>query len=391
MPDPNAQIPTPDELIGKGIDRLVELRPRALAHINYGRGFYSNVFAGWRAQAALLVRRSADYAKNGRLPFSAADQLKELAGSEFSTLVDLEPQVAVGQVTMAREADRPGGAIRRGARWRRDADRSSQQLYPDASYVCAVDTFVGQGATEITVPLEASRAGSFANRPYTGTPSTELEIADNIIDRDAWTVTAYEMGGGSDGVTDIDIQRYARAFARGQYGPTDRATLAGAFLAGVKHAIPVDDPTIAAQRLFIADSSWGGSTRWAKLVRQRLSDDKFIGFGCKVLATFVTNEIIGIEVVCKVRRPEYLKETSGLDTAIQNAVRAYFDDRPDWNRWNASALRGVVARADRRLLSCSSVTVTTLAGVTVSEPTADSATHYMLLDNSVKATFLAPT
>lgn len=391
MPDPDAQIPTPDELIGKGIDRLVALRPGALVHINGGRGVYSHVFAGWRAQAALMVRRQADYALNGRLAFAAEDQLKALSASEFDTLVDLDATAAVGQVTMTREAGRPGGAIRQGARWTRDADPSSQNLYAAATYVCAVDTYVAQGAVTINVPLVAARTGSFANRPYVGLPQTELDIADNIVDRDAWTVTGYEMGGGSDGVSDEDIQRYARAFAQGQYAPTGGATLAGAFRAGAKHAIAVDDPTIAAQRLFIADASWAGSTRWTKLVRQRLTDDKFIGFGCKVFASFVTNQIIAIEAICKVRRPEFLTETSGLDLAIQTALRSYFDDRPDWNRWNTSAMRGIVARADRRLLSCSSVVVKTLDGATVAEPTADSATHFMLLDNSVRATYLSPT
>lgn len=389
--DPDAQTPTPDELIGKGIDALVALRPRALAQINGQRGVYSHVFAGWRAQAALMVRRQADYAKNGRLAFAGKDQLKALAGSEFDSLADLRPTTAVGQVTLTRTGTLPGGPIRNGARFTRPADTSEQRLYPDASYTCAVDTFVAQGATTVTVPLVAARAGAFANRPYTGTAQTELEIADNIIDRASWTVTSYEMGGGSDGVTDDDIRRYASAFAQGQYGPTALATLAGAFRAGAKHAIAIDDASVAAQRLFIADQSWAGSTRWAKLVRQQLGDDKLIGFGCKVICEFVTNQIIAIEAICKVRRPEYLTETSGLDAAIQKAVRAYFDDRPDWNRWKSSALRGVVARADRRLLSCSSVLVKTLAGATLSEPTSSNAMHFMLLENSVRATYLSPT
>lgn len=391
MADRDAQVPTPDELLTPGIDRLVSLRPRALSQINGGRGVYSHVFAGWRAQAALMVRRTADYAKNGRLAFGEGDQLRAHAASEFDTLVNLEPTTAVGQVTMTREAARPGGAIRKGARFSRDADESSQRLYAAATYVCAVDTFVAQGATTVTVPLEASRSGAFANRPYVGTAATEIEIADNIVDRAAWTVTSYEMGGGSDGVGDEDIRRYARAYAQGQYAPTERASIAGAFQAGAKHAIAVDDTSIAAQRLFLADASWAGSTRWTSLVRKHLSDNKFVGFGCKVLTSFVTNQIIAVEVTCKVRHPEYLNETSGLDTAIQKALRAYFDDRPDWNRWNSSALRGVVARADRRLLSCSSVLVKTLDGVTLGEPTGNSSVHYMLLDNSVRATFLSPT
>ena len=67
MADP-AQTPTPDELLRPGIDKLVSLRPRALRWINGGAGRYANIFAGWRAQAALMCRRTADFALNGRLP-----------------------------------------------------------------------------------------------------------------------------------------------------------------------------------------------------------------------------------------------------------------------------------------------------------------------------------
>ncbi len=394
MADPNAQTPTPDELLRPGIDRLVELRPRALAQINYGRGRYSHVFAGWRAQAALMVQRLADYAKNGRLSFAEADALRELAASEFDTLSDLEPATAVGHVRLARIAGTfPGGTFRQGTRFLGPADTSSRALYPDATYVCAADTFVKQGDTTALVPLTASRSGSFANRPFVDAdPEPEdVELADNIFDRENWLITAREMAGGSDGATDDDIRRYARAYAQGQYGPTARATLAGAFRAGAKHAIVIDDPAIAAQRLYIGDQSWAGSTRWAKAVRQQLSDDKLVGFGCKVLVSYVTNRIISAEVVCKVRRPEYLTDTTSIDTAIQRTLRSYFDDRPDWNRWNAAALRGIVARADRRLLSCSSVTIKDLDGSPVAAPTTDAAVHYMLLANGVSGTYLSPT
>lgn len=390
MPDPDAQTPTPDELIGKGIDKLVELRPSTLAHVNHGRGVYANVFAGWRAQAALVLRRDADLAKNGRLKHSGGAPLLFLAGSEFDTPAVLTATNAVGQARLTRAAGRPGGAIRKGARFLRPADPTSQRLYVDAQYVAAVDVHVGQGDIEIEVPLEAVRPGAFANRPRTAALATELTIADDIHDRAAWTVASYEMGGGSESVTDADLKRYATAFASGQHGPNVRAALAGVLKAGAKHAIALDDPALAALVVYIADQSWGSSARWGRLVRKSLYEGKHVGFGCKVLIALVTNEIVGVEVVCKVRRPEYLAETTSLDASIQKAVRAYFDDRADWNRWGTGALRGIVARADRRLLSCSSVSVKRLDGTLVPEPGAGSATHYMLLDNSVRATYQSP-
>lgn len=389
--DTEAQTATADELVGKGIDKLVELRPGALRHVNHGRGVYANVFAGWRAQAALVLRRDADLAKNGRLPFSEGDPLRFLIGSEFDTPAELGPTKAVGQVILTRGAGRPGGAIRRGARFSRPADASSQRLYVDAQYRAAVDVHVPQGATAVEVPLEAEREGAFGNRPRTSTPATELEIADEIHDRQAWTVGSYEMGGGSDAISEDELRRYARAFASGQHGPNAKAALAGALRAGVRHAIALDDAAQAALVVYVADRSWAASARWGRLIRQSLYQNKHVGFGCRVLVALVTNEIVGVEVVCRVRRPEFLAETTSLDASIQKAVRSYLDERPDWNRWKTGALRGVVARADRRLLSCSSAVVTRPDGSIVDEPPEGSATHFMLLDNAVRATYLPPT
>jgi hypothetical protein len=391
MADPKAQTPTPDELIGKGIDALVALRPRALRHINAGRGGYANIFAGWRAQAALLCRRQADFAKNGRVPFSEGDQLLFLAGSEFDTPAELVATRAVGQVVLTRDAGRPGGAIRKGARFTRSGDTSSERLWSAAQCEAAGDVYVPQGATQVEVPLVAAREGSFANRPRTSALATELEIADEIVDRAAWTVQSYELGGGSDGVTDADLQRYSRAFASGQHGPNERAAIAGVLKAGAKHALAVDDVSLAALVVYVADQSWAGSARWARILRQRLSEQKFIGFGCKVLVQLITNELVGIEANCKVRLPEYLEETTTLDAAIQKAVRSYFDDRPDFNKWRAGALRGVIARADRRLLTCSSVTMKRLDGTVLSEPTTTTGTHYRLVDNAVRVTYASPS
>lgn len=390
MADPDAQTPTPDELVGKGIDKLVELRPRALRHINSGTGTYAKVIAGWRAQAALMCRRQADYAKNGRLKFGEGAPLVFLAGSEFDTPSELEATPAIGQVTLTRAGGRPGGTIRKGARFRRPTD-DVQRLYVDAQYECALSTSVAQGATTVDVPLIASRVGSHANRPLTGSLATELEITDDIFDRAAWTVTSYEAAGGAEAVRDEDIKQYATAFAIGQHGPNDAAALAGALKAGAKHGLAVLDAVVAATVLYIADSSWASSTRWLKFVRQSLYDAKFVGYGCKVTTAAITNTIVNVEVTCKVKSPTFLAETTSIDAAIQKALRSHFDDRPTWNRWKTAALGAIVSRADRRILSCSSVTVKRLDGTLVSEPTEASTTHFMLLDNGVRATYLNPS
>jgi hypothetical protein len=150
----------------------------------------------------------------------------------------------------------------------------------DAQYECASDTHVPQGAVSVEVPLVATRSGKFANRPLiVGTTPTELTIVDEIVDRAAWSVESYEMAGGSDGVVDDDLQRYASAFASGRHGPNDRAALAGVLKGGAKRSIAFDDPSLAALVVFVADQSWASSMRWTRLLRQFLAENKFIGFG----------------------------------------------------------------------------------------------------------------
>lgn len=384
-------VPTPDELIGKGIDKLAEVRPSTLRHVNLGRGVYANLFAGWRAQAALMCRRNADFVKNGRLPFSKGGPLRFLAGSEFDTPASLEPTKSVGQVVLVRDPGRIGGSIKRGTRWNRPADDSPQRLWTDAQCVSVVDVGVAQGQTSVTVAIEATRAGAFANRPLFGVPATELKLADDIVDAQAWTVQSYELGGGSDGIDDAALQAYASAYQTGAYGPNTQAALAGALRVGAVHAIPIDDPSIAALVLYVADESWASSERWTKLVRKSLHDNKFIGFGCKVLVRGISNLVVGANVTCKVRRPEFLTETTDLDAAVQKTLRSYFDDRGDFNRFKNAALRAVTARADRRLLTCSQAELVRLDGTVVDEPGALSTTHFILADQAVRATYLSPT
>lgn len=390
--DEDAQIPTPDEIIGKGIDALVALRPRALAHINAGKGGYANIFTAWRAQAALALRRLSDHALQNRVGFSTGDSLRFLAASEYDAPAVLDPTVATGQATLSRAGGRDGGVIRKGARFARPADATAQQLYAAAQYEVAVDTAVAQGATSATVPLVATREGAFANRPLVvGSTPNELTIADDIHDRAAWTVDSYEMGGGSDGVSDGDLQRYAKAFAQGQYGPTELAAVAGALRAGAKRVIVIDDPSTGTLTVYPADPSWATSTRWTKRMRQQMLDDEAIGFGCNVQVGQLTNRIVQVEATVKVTSPTHLAETSPLDTAIQVALRAYFDDRPDLNRWTDAALRGVISRADRRILACTAVAVKLPDGATVTAPTSSNTSHFMLADNGVRATYLSPT
>src|SRR5580704_13883604 len=153
----------PDAPVGAGIDQLVALRPGALAHIDQGR--YGYVFAGWRAQSALLVQRLVAEICARRLPLAQGQALRELCGSEFDTDLPTAPQAAIGDVTLERTTGAmPAGVIRKGTRWRRPADPTNLYVPAiEAAYTSIADVVVPQGQTGITCTIAASRTSAFAN------------------------------------------------------------------------------------------------------------------------------------------------------------------------------------------------------------------------------------
>ena len=159
--DEDAQIPTPDEIIGKGIDALVALRPRALAHINAGKGGYANIFTAWRAQAALALRRLSDHALQNRVGFSTGDSLRFLAASEYDAPAVLDPTVATGQATLSRAGGRDGGVIRKGARFARPADATHPLGYGKDAYIWSMFAAFGLFMSGMAGVLSV-----FASVPY---------------------------------------------------------------------------------------------------------------------------------------------------------------------------------------------------------------------------------
>src|SRR5690242_16854682 len=99
----NKLIPDLDACIGAAIEDLIAKYPNALRHINYGKGRWSHLFTGWRAQGNLVTRRFGDEVVATRL-FSEGDALKQLAASEFNTVLSTEPTKAIGELLLSRPA-----------------------------------------------------------------------------------------------------------------------------------------------------------------------------------------------------------------------------------------------------------------------------------------------
>lgn len=413
-----AIVPTPDEIIGPGIAALVKERPTALKFINDGYpGIYGRLFIGLRGQAAEQINSLADYVKNGRLAFAEGSALKSLASSEFDSVENDSPQRAIGSVSIIRTTSTLSGVIPKGTRFRRNQlnrDLTLGSLFSINGWTTAIyrtveNVQINSGQTIVSLVVEAEEVGSSANTtmlPFPpGSATNQMSIIDPIFDT-GFRIFQFQTAGGSDGVSDEDRRRYAKAFYTGQFAPDHEAIVAGLIKDGrVKKFIVRDDPTKAVTNIYIADSSWGSSRIWADATVQRLYDEGWIGFGCRVKGNFVQNLPISLNITVRLKRTQYLTSTTEILNSIQTKLRSYFDDRSDWDTWNINSIRAVVSKSDRRILSCTAASVLdplgdspyASGGVYASDQLArdaqslDVAYHWSLIDNGVKVTFLGPT
>jgi hypothetical protein len=263
------------------------------------------------------------------------------------------------------------------------------------------------------VPIVAARAGAFANAPFvdgsTSGAGGALQIADVPFDASV-RVVSYDAAGGSDGRGDDDLRREASAYARGQYGPTSGAVLAGALRGTGAHRVAVRDITrarvdgastlapAAFTSLTVADVSWSSSRLWLAGIAQGIGAG-FLGHGCVVRVAGVTNTRVRCELAVTVRDPVALSDPSGITQSIQTVLGRYFDDRPDWWTWRLAQIRAVVSRADPRVLVCTRAAVHALGTDEIlTEPTLPVATasgltlpHWMLVANGVSVTYQPPS
>lgn len=385
MPYPN-QIPRPAEIVGPGIDALGQTLPACAAWMRT-TGRWADVAEGWSAQAALATGYLVDEVASARLAQAkkgaVTQSLTELCRSEFDTDRTSGAVAAVGSVTLSR-ANGPGGAIPKGFRFRRDAQPSAIPAVPAMIYVASRNVPVTLNQATVQVPVTASRAGADGNAPsFIGLGSFgTVVMADTPFDT-SFSVSSYEAGGGLDAEDDLDLVAQAKAYAVGQYGPIVGAITAGALRGTGAHRAAVRDYAqilnaqgallpCATTGLCLADASWGFGPTWLAQVTQAISDG-FQGFGCSLLVTGAVNQLARVDCSVTLRDANSLNYTDDITVAIQQAVRAYFDDRPDWYVFRASGLRAAISRADRRILSCSSATV------------ADIHTNATIVDTSIPA------
>lgn len=396
-------VPTADAVITPTLEKMYERRPSCFRHLNLRSGIYWHPVLGYRAQAAKMLERLAALAAARRLKTATGRELLDYVASEYDGVPSTDRTFAIGHIKLTRAAPPtpiPAGTIPKGTRFTRASFDALGVTFETAEYETLTDAFMPLNSTAIvTIPVRSTREGSHANTPLlSGSTTTNItfpRLFQNIV------VSEFQAAGGSDGSSGADfdtyVRQYAKAFAFGQYGPTAAASRLGALRStGVRHLLVYDYIPDGIQNVLVADSAWGSSDRLAAAAQQVMYDADLVGFGCRVRFGKIRNRVISVSATIALRDPNYLGDTTDVDLAVQTAVRSYFDDRADWNVWNTSALKAVIARAHPKIFNCTAAIVRDSSdGSTVSEIlTADFAAeqfHHYLANNAMSLTYVGPT
>lgn len=294
------------------------------------------------------------------------------------------------------------GVIKNKHRFAVEANPSAQPKIEAADFEVVTDYPVAIGQGSITVRARATRSGPAANRPVlvgAGAPSVVLRSVDALFDASAllrFAVASYAAAGGTKGQSDPTLKRAAAAAWSGRDGPTDDAVLAGAMAGGADRSVVMTDPTAGRSLVWAVDESWAQSPSWLEVLAGVI-ETRHNGFGCRFSMETVQNRLIRIGLVVVLREARFLANTTPFTQRIQKALREYFNDRPDWYVWSIAAIRGVVAKTDRRILSCSSASVFDASGTPLAEPTAPPRTtgtiltHYWPDNAPIAISYAAPT
>jgi hypothetical protein len=276
----------------------------------------------------------------------------------------------------------------------------------EAIYQTTEDSYLPSTGGVVIVPLQCTQAGTVGNTPPDdGTSPNPLPVGqqfrflDPVFDPSlASNIVSIEVGGGADVTSDDDLRRAARAMAQGRYAPTIAAIAAFALRGyGVRRAAVFEDPAVAVTRLLVADGSRYGSRQWCDRIKQGLYDAPAVGFGCRLEVRPAAPVWVSAQATILLRDANFRSYTTDITQNVSDAVARYFTLRDDFYTFRLSTLRGIVARADPRILTCTGVTITSPLGVPIAEPPAFvpggplPSAFYTLAQSGLQATYLNPS
>ena len=385
--------PEPDSV--PALDPVTTPMSSWVAYVNYFRNFLNEHFAGetWHKDADVDNVIDVD------------DAFANDAGAAFDDNSNAARQSVIAVANACLRAynahvalDSAAGSIRRGLTWALKPDPAAAPAVTGGQYEATVDVPINVGVQTVVVPVRATRTGAANNIPAWSTGGPTLVISTPVLfDAGAslpLVTTLLAAAGGSDGQSDAELRRAAATAARGGAGPTSLALDAGALATtGASRTVTRDDTDTGTAYVYPVDVSWAQSAAWVAGVVSALADD-WQGFGCRVASGSVVNRIVRLELTVVLRATAYLADTSEITDAVQTALRAYFDDRPDWYVWRTVALRAVVSRAHKRVLTCSAASMRDESGEPLTEPAQPTGgavlTHYTFADNAVSISYVGP-
>lgn len=387
---------TADEIVGPALDAMYLARPSSFEHLNLRSGVYWHPFLGFRGQAAANIARLNSLIEASSLRATGQDLLDYVA-SEYDAIPETDGSFAIGEVTFSRTSTVAAGDIPQGAVLSRTANLTTQIPFAAAQYelLLPVHFAVGQSSAG-PVPVRAKQQGSAANHVIrTDSVAHGVKITTPVFDSTI-TVDTFNASGGAEKADDDFVRKYARAYAVGQYGPTaDASRYAVLRATGVRNLLVYDVPGLGAQKILVADKSWGSSSRWASAVQQTVYDEGLVGHGCKVVVDQIRNKVITISATVILRDKNYTADTTEIDLAIRKGAASYFNDRADWNVWKNRGLRSAITRSHAKILHCSAVTVKDAAGAVLSEVTTPDYTeeqfHLYLANGAMDITYAGPS
>jgi len=436
MADPPA-IPVPDDIVGAGTTAMVAQRPSCAPFLLQGR--YRDVVDGWRAQAALGLRRMADESAATRIPTSEGDALRQLSASEFFIDTIPVPQVALGRFALARtvtdtnatKTNWTPGVIPAGFRFHKISSPTAQPPIEAADYTSIEPTVVDSSTGNVDVSLgggqfshtqtvlvrvQATRPGPHANIPPFTIGAGQiiqtgiLSLTDTAFDTSFQlsTTSISDAAGGSLGFTDPNVRRLARAGAAGQFGPTTTALELGLLQSGfVKHWTLIEDTTSGTTHVSVADESWAWSNSMVLATFQFLQGtggndgSAYIGFGCQadILQPSILNVLVSVKATVVLATTQAMLDTTDISANVRAALQNYFDNRPDFWALKINGVAATIASADRRILAVLPSPAPQVIRVqdqvalpdTVGAPSlANLPNHYWLNASGVSLTFVAP-
>jgi hypothetical protein len=394
-------LPSANVFVTAAIDAVVQARPSTLAHFNNPSSVYGALPAMWRAQALLLLARDADEVKSARLRFAKGDALRTLAASEFRTQIPAIPQTAIAQVTMVRTGT-AAGTIPAGTSFTKVANTSAVPLpIAAATYTTIAPVYFAENQQTAHFNLIATAAGVGGNLPsFLGYSTAGLIVPSSTLFDSTLTTTFSNAAGGSSGLPDPVLVAACKAYAVGQFGPTQGAVLAGLLeQQSVRHcALFPASQAIPYGGAFIADETWADSIPWHQQVAQNISN-QWTGLGCRIRFGAISNVQVAVSASFVLKSTNDLNDTTAIDLSVRSAAELYFNERLDWYRFRMSTLQQLLTSCDARIKRCSALTVTNaLDGSTTPETSGSfynafpfAMSHNYLSDANVTTSYAPPS